>query len=90
MLPMGLTTRSNNAGYKPATLMEPKDDVEREERRGVLWYTVMSDIASSAMSGWGTSIVMDEVVSPSVAFDHWLIPFSRSLCPLARKSGNAG
>ena len=65
--------------------MDPKDDVEREERRGVLWFTVMMDVSSAAMSGWGTSLVMDEIVSFFQIIA--LLTIRCSLCLLVLRSG---
>jgi len=42
-----------------------KDDVEREERRALVWWAVTADVAQSANSGLAGSFPIDEIVRSS-------------------------
>ncbi len=48
---------------KPSLLGDWKDDIEREERRNLLWIAISYDVTSSAVGGWAGTIMLDEVVS---------------------------
>ena len=64
MLPLGLNVRSAELSLKTVLLTPPVDDIEREERRAAVWFAFYHETVSSAASGWGNSIVLDELASP--------------------------
>jgi hypothetical protein len=66
ILPLGLNVRSAELSLKSVMLPPPQDSVEREERRGAMWFAFYHDTVSSAASGWGSSIALDELVSASL------------------------
>jgi hypothetical protein len=64
LLPLGLNVRSAELSLKSAMLPPPMDALEREERRIVVWMAMYHDTISSAASGWGTSLALDELTVP--------------------------
>jgi hypothetical protein len=67
ILPLGLNVRSASLSLKSVMLPPPADAVEREERRASMWFALYHDTIASAASGWGTSIMLDELVCVGVA-----------------------
>lgn len=66
LVPLGLcdgNRRVVSMLSKPSLLGDWKDDIEREERRNLLWIAISYDVTSSAVGGWAGTIMLDEVVS---------------------------
>jgi hypothetical protein len=79
ILPLGLNVRSAELSLKSVMLPPPADSLEREERRAAVWMAFYQDVVSllilsqcraladvqlgSAASGWGNSMMLDELVS---------------------------
>ena len=64
ILPLGLNVRSAELALKSVMLPPPVDALEREERRITVWMAFYHDTIASSASGWGTSMSLDELVSP--------------------------
>ncbi|WWC61219.1 uncharacterized protein I303_103799 [Kwoniella dejecticola CBS 10117] len=64
LLPLGLNVRSAELSLKSVMLPPPADALEREERRAAVWMAFYHDTISSAASGWGTSMSLDELTVP--------------------------
>lgn len=67
IVPLGLMNDSSivkPGGAPKQSLMEPaRDDIEREERRALLWTALIYDVQTSAASGWAGGIQIDEITS---------------------------
>ncbi len=70
IVPLGLTqeevkTKSDKKFRFPkATLLNPpSDDVDKHERRNLVWYTVIMDLSLECSSGWPGALVFEELVS---------------------------
>lgn len=64
ILPLGLNVRSAELSLKSVMLPPAADALEREERRIVVWMSMYHDTISSAASGWGSSMALDELTVP--------------------------
>lgn len=62
--PLGLMLDySGHDRTRNAVIDGPSEDWDREERRLLTSYIMMMDFISSTTSGWGTAVILDEIVS---------------------------
>ncbi len=65
--PLGITHESYSTDLRPAMgllLPPPKDDIEKHERRNLLWCAVLLDIRMESIGNWSGSISVDDIVRP--------------------------
>lgn len=68
VVPLGLTNDTmicGPGGDGKASLIGPaRSDVEREERRALLWTAIIYDVQTATASGWSGGIQIDEITTP--------------------------
>ena len=66
LAPLGLNVKERpgpGTGPNKGAMVSPAvNDIDREERRALLWIMVLNDIQISACTGWGGSVQIDEIV----------------------------
>jgi hypothetical protein len=95
LVPLGLTQVVPNTDSarlrfpKSALLNHPVDDVEKHERRNLVWCAAIMDVGLECSSGWPGALLFDEVVSSLIDFGAQLSGqtyASMTLCGIRRLS----
>lgn len=68
VVPLGLTNDTMICGPggdgKTSLIGPARSDIEREERRALLWTAIIYDVQTSTASGWSGGIQLDEITTP--------------------------